>query len=129
MKAKQQSADKEDETYVDYFIDNEDEEGKTVIDDLNLATERFISSFLFAINCCREQAITDPSSITTTEYWQRHKEYRDEFKQADADTKLLWSLRSRHHLHQQPQIARCILREFDKDPKRSWMELEYDIVH
>jgi len=95
---------------VDYFIDvtDEVEEGKTIIDNMNLATERFTPSFLFAINQCRQQAIDDSSSITTAEYWQRHKAGRDEFKQVDADTKQLWSLRSRQHLHQQPQISKRI---------------------
>ena len=52
---------------VDYFINTkiEDEEGKTVIDDAQLAAERFTPQYLYAINCCRQHAINDPSSITT----------------------------------------------------------------
>ena len=101
MKVRQQSAVKNDDKHVDHFIDvtDEVEEGKTIIDNMNLATEQFTPSFLFTINQCRQQAIDDSSSITTAEYWQRHKAGREEFKQVDADTKQLWSLRSRQHLH------------------------------
>ena len=98
-----------------------------MIDDLVLATKKFTSSYLFAINCCRQQAIDDPSNITTTEYWQRHRAARNQFDAVDADTKLLWELRSREHLHRQPQIAKLILLVFDKNPKRSWLGLETDI--
>ena len=114
---------------VDYFIKNvsDDEPRKTVIDVMQLAEERFTPAYLYAVNRCRQHANTDPSSITTKEYWERHNAARDEFKIADGDTKSLWLLRSRQHLHRQPQISSLILAAVDRDPKRSWLGLESDI--
>ena len=55
---------------VDYFINSEkeDELGKTVIGDYDLAVKQFTPDFLHAINRCCQQAIDDPSYITTEEY-------------------------------------------------------------
>ena len=76
---------------VDYFIDvvNENVDGKTVIDDHELATKRFTASYLFSLNRCRQLAIDDPSNITTAEYWQRHRAARNEFKEVNDETKEL----------------------------------------
>ena len=59
----------------DYFNDLEEvkEASKLVIDDIDLDTDRFTPSYIFALNRCWQQAISDPSSITTAEYWQRHR--------------------------------------------------------
>ena len=133
MKLKQQSTVKglEYSDEVDYFMVSKKDEhkNKTVIDCLELATERFTPEYLYAINRCRGQAIDDPTSITTKEYWERHKQARVEYKDTDEDTQALWTHRTRQHLHLQPQIPSLILSALDKDPKRSWLGLEVDIQY
>ena len=76
-----------------------------MIDDHALATKRFTASYLFSLNRCRQLAIDDPSNITTAEYWQRHRAARNEFNEVNDETKELWKLRSREHIHRQSQIA------------------------
>ena len=85
--------------------------------------------FLYAINRCRQQAIDDPSSITTKEYWERHDVARAKYRKTDDETKTLWSLRSRQHLHRQPNIKDLIMAALDVNPKRSWLGLEHDIEY
>ena len=114
---------------VDFFTDNEVkvEDKKTVIDDYELAEERFTPAYLYALNKCRLEAINDPSSVTTREYWQRHIQARNEFVNENDEVKDLWQMRSRQHIHRQPHIAELIISALEKNPRRSWMGLESDI--
>ena len=92
-----------------------------------MASDRFTPAYLYALNKCRLDAINDPSSVTTTEYWQRHIRARNEFVNENDEVKDLWQMKSRQHIHRQPHIAELIISALEKNPRRSWMGLESDI--
>ena len=79
-----------DESGVDMFVspENEDESKQpinTVITDPQLAESYFTPQYLYALNECRLHAIDDPSSITSAEYWERHRTARKLYKTIDPD--------------------------------------------
>ena len=119
-----------DESGVDMFVcpgNEEDSEGKpveTVVTNLQLAESYFTPQYMFALNECRLLAIDDPSSITTTEYWERHRTARQQYKDIDSDTKIIWESKTREYLHRQPQIAGLIINALQLNPKVSWLGLE-----
>ena len=107
--------------------DDDENDVQTVINNLALSKSRFTPAYLYALNICRQNAIEDPSAVTTAEYWERHKAARLEYDTLDDDTKELWICTSRAHILKQPHIADQIVTMLQQNPKRSWLGLEEDL--
>ena len=116
---------------VNMFVAPESEEDdvpvETVITSSKIAETYFTPQYLCSLNECRRLAIEDPSSITTSEYWKRHRTARKKYKQLDPDTKAIWLAKARKHLHRQPQIVSILISILQRNPKRGWLRLESDI--
>ena len=59
----------------------------TVLTSMKLAASYFNPQYLYSLNECRLLAVVDPSSITTSKYWDHHRTACTQFKDLDLDTK------------------------------------------
>ena len=102
------------DTGVNMFVDSDknDFDNKpveTVLTSMKLATIYFTPQYLYSLNECRRLAILDPSSITTSEYWDRHRHVRQQYGTLDQDTKTIWEAKAREHIHKQPQMIPILI--------------------
>ena len=97
-------------------IDDEDDdtEVQTVIDNLDLASQRFTPQYLFVMNKLRCQA-ADLEAIDRGTYQARMKAARSEFNNSSATICEFWAGRQREHLRKWPTIKDSLMRELRKN--------------